>query len=153
MNQTKLNEESKSDSSNAMEKMKISPKKQLSNGINQPPTSGLTGSSSRKHQRRLNMHRIFVNRSMHLEKIKFFGFDMDYTLAVYKSPDLESLAFDLVRERLIEMGYPADIHAFMYDPTFPVRGLWFDTETGILLKVDPYGNILVAVFGFKFLKT
>lgn len=25
--------------------------------------------------------RIFVNRSLHLEKIKFFGFDMDYTLA------------------------------------------------------------------------
>lgn len=25
--------------------------------------------------------RIFVNRSLHLDKIKFFGFDMDYTLA------------------------------------------------------------------------
>ena len=25
--------------------------------------------------------RIFVNRSLHLEKIKFYGFDMDYTLA------------------------------------------------------------------------
>lgn len=25
--------------------------------------------------------RIFVNRSLYLEKIKFFGFDMDYTLA------------------------------------------------------------------------
>ena len=26
-------------------------------------------------------YRIFVNRSLHLEKIKFYGFDMDYTLA------------------------------------------------------------------------
>lgn len=25
--------------------------------------------------------RIFVNRSLHMENIKFFGFDMDYTLA------------------------------------------------------------------------
>lgn len=25
--------------------------------------------------------RIFVNRSLHLQKIRFFGFDMDYTLA------------------------------------------------------------------------
>ena len=33
--------------------------------------------------------RIFVNRSLHLEKIKFFGFDMDYTLAEYKSPEYE----------------------------------------------------------------
>ena len=28
-----------------------------------------------------NICRVFVNRSLHLEKIKFYGFDMDYTLA------------------------------------------------------------------------
>ena len=33
--------------------------------------------------------RVFVNRSLHLEKIKYYGFDMDYTLAEYKSPELE----------------------------------------------------------------
>lgn len=103
--------------------------------------------------KRRNMQRIFVNRSMHLEKIKFFGFDMDYTLAVYKNPDFESFSFDLVKQRLIDMGYPTEINAFIYDPTFPVRGLWFDTENGNLLKVDAYGNILICVFGFKFLKT
>ena len=32
------------------------------------------------------------------------------------------------------------------------RGLWFDTQFGNLLKVDAYGNILVCVHGFKFLK-
>ena len=36
-----------------------------------------------------HFYRVFVNRSLHLEKIKFYGFDMDYTLAEYKSPDLE----------------------------------------------------------------
>jgi len=25
--------------------------------------------------------RVFVNRSLHLENIKYYGFDMDYTLA------------------------------------------------------------------------
>ncbi|KRX94741.1 Cytosolic purine 5'-nucleotidase, partial [Trichinella pseudospiralis] len=39
--------------------------------------------------------RVFVNRSLELEKIKFFGFDMDYTLAVYKSPEYEILGFRL----------------------------------------------------------
>ena len=34
--------------------------------------------------------RIFVNRSLTLEKIKFYGFDMDYTLAEYKSPEVGS---------------------------------------------------------------
>lgn len=32
------------------------------------------------------------------------------------------------------------------------RGLWFDTLYGNLLKVDAYGNILVCVHGFEFLK-
>jgi hypothetical protein len=27
------------------------------------------------------IYRVFVNRSLMLEKVKFFGFDMDYTLA------------------------------------------------------------------------
>lgn len=39
--------------------------------------------------------RIFVNRSLHLENIKFYGFDMDYTLAEYQSPQYEQLvSFD-----------------------------------------------------------
>ncbi|KAI2803130.1 Cytosolic purine 5'-nucleotidase [Blomia tropicalis] len=115
--------------------------------------TSLTSLDTKSSSKRRNMHRVFVNRSMHLEKIKFFGFDMDYTLAQYKNPDFESFSFDLVKQRLIEMGYPAEINLFYYDPTFPVRGLWFDTENGNLLKVDPYGNILVCVFGFNFLKT
>ncbi|XP_073833133.1 5' nucleotidase B isoform X1 [Musca autumnalis] len=95
---------------------------------------------------------IFVNRSLHLENIKFYGFDMDYTLAEYKSPQYEQLGFDLVKERLVSMGYPKEIMQFEYDPSFPIRGLWFDTLYGNLLKVDAYGNILVCVHGFEFLK-
>jgi len=97
-------------------------------------------------------HRIFVNRSLHLDKIKFFGFDMDYTLAVYKSPQYETLGFDLVKTRLAAMGYPNELLEFAYDPSFPIRGLWFDSHYGNLLKVDAYGNILVCCHGFRFLK-
>lgn len=97
-------------------------------------------------------HRIFVNRSLHLENIKFYGFDMDYTIAEYKSPQYEQLGFDLLKERLVTLGYPVEILQFEYDPSFPVRGLWFDSLYGNLLKVDAYGNILVCVHGFEFLK-
>nr|CAD7574410.1 unnamed protein product [Timema californicum] len=96
--------------------------------------------------------RIFVNRSLHLENIKFYGFDMDYTLAEYKSPQYERLGFNLVKARLVSLGYPQEILEFEYDPSFPVRGLWFDSQFGNLLKVDAYGNILVCVHGFEFLK-
>ncbi|KAK3878933.1 hypothetical protein Pcinc_016476 [Petrolisthes cinctipes] len=96
--------------------------------------------------------RVFVNRSLHLEKIRFYGFDMDYTLAEYKSPQYENLGFTLLKERLIKIGYPEEIAEFEYDPTFPIRGLWFDRVYGNLLKVDGFGNILICVHGFKFLK-
>ncbi|KAK6174762.1 hypothetical protein SNE40_017978 [Patella caerulea] len=96
--------------------------------------------------------RIFVNRSLMLEKVKFYGFDMDYTLAVYKSPEYETLGFNLLKAEIVNMGYPQAINEFQYDPTFPIRGLWFDSHYGNLLKVDAFGNILVCVHGFCFLR-
>ncbi|XP_040201925.1 cytosolic purine 5'-nucleotidase-like isoform X1 [Rana temporaria] len=97
-------------------------------------------------------HRIFVNRSLSLEKIKCFGFDMDYTLAMYRSPDYEELGFELLVERLVCIGYPHELLTYKYDPTFPTRGLVFDSLYGNLLKVDSNGNVLVCVHGFRFLK-
>ncbi|MXQ82576.1 hypothetical protein E5288_WYG009593 [Bos mutus] len=49
------------------------------------------------------------------------GFDMDYTLAVYNSPAYETLAFKLLLERLVCIGYPHEILRYTYDPTFPTR--------------------------------
>ncbi|XP_051787757.1 cytosolic purine 5'-nucleotidase-like isoform X3 [Erpetoichthys calabaricus] len=97
-------------------------------------------------------HRVFVNRSLTLEKIKCYGFDMDYTIAVYKSPDYEELCFELLLDRLVSIGYPHEILEYKYDPSFPTRGLVFDTLYGNLLKVDAHGNILVCTHGFRFLK-
>ncbi|XP_057306324.1 cytosolic purine 5'-nucleotidase-like isoform X2 [Hydractinia symbiolongicarpus] len=96
--------------------------------------------------------RVFVNRSLNLENVKFFGFDMDYTLAVYKSPEYESLAFGLVVEKLIQQGYPAELKSFKYDPSFPIRGLMFDRLYGNLLKIDTYGNILSCIHGLDFIR-
>ncbi|XP_062452701.1 cytosolic purine 5'-nucleotidase-like isoform X4 [Rhea pennata] len=102
--------------------------------------------------RRDCQHRIFVNRSLALEKIKCFGFDMDYTLAMYKSPAYEALAFELLLEHLVSIGYPREILGHRYDPAFPTRGLVFDTLLGNLLKVDSHGNLLVCAHGLRFLK-
>lgn len=76
-----------------------------------------------------------MNRSLFMDKIKFIGFDMDYTLAEYISPEYEKLGFKLLIDRLIAIGYPAELRQFNYDETFPIRGLWFDTLYGNLLKV------------------
>uniref|UniRef100_A0A672GV77 Cytosolic purine 5'-nucleotidase n=1 Tax=Salarias fasciatus TaxID=181472 RepID=A0A672GV77_SALFA len=113
--------------------------------------ANMDGTAMKKYRREAH-HRVFVNRSLAMEKIKCFGFDMDYTLAVYKSPEYESLGFDLTVERLVSIGYPQELLNFVYDPSFPTRGLVFDTMHGNLLKVDAYGNILVCVHGFNFLR-
>lgn len=64
---------------------------------------------------------------------------------------MESMAFDLIVERMISIGYPADFKNFKYNPIFAVRGLWFDHLYGNLLKVDGFGNILVALHGFNYM--
>ncbi|PIK54000.1 putative cytosolic purine 5'-nucleotidase-like [Apostichopus japonicus] len=104
----------------------------------------------RKYRRDANQ-RVFVNRSLSMEKIKYFGFDLDYTLAVYKSPNYEKLTFRLLVDKVVSIGYPQELSKFQYDPTFVVRGLMFDKLFGNLLKIDTFGNILVCVHGFKFL--
>ncbi|KAM3725681.1 Cytosolic purine 5'-nucleotidase [Dirofilaria immitis] len=107
---------------------------------------------ARRTYKRDPAHRVFVNRNLRMEKIRFFGFDMDYTLAVYRSPDLEIVTFDMVVERMISLGYPEGLRSFKYKSLFPVRGLWFDHVYGNLLKVDGFGNILVGVHGFHYMK-
>uniref|UniRef100_A0A665V1U5 Cytosolic purine 5'-nucleotidase-like n=1 Tax=Echeneis naucrates TaxID=173247 RepID=A0A665V1U5_ECHNA len=100
----------------------------------------------------MNKEMVFVNRSLTLENIKCYGFDMDYTLAIYKSPDYESLGFEMIRDRIVSIGYPHELLRYTYDPSFPTRGLVIDTMYGNLLKVDSNGNILVCSHGFRFLK-
>lgn len=40
---------------------------------------------------------------------------------VYKSPEYESLGFELMRDRMVSVGYPHEILRYTYDPSFPTR--------------------------------
>lgn len=108
--------------------------------------------------------KIFVNRSLQMSKIKCVGFDMDATLAsksypyfereplsfpVYNSPENEIIVFELIKKFLIKMGYPAEIDQLKYDHSFPVRGIWFDRQLGLLLKTDECSNIMAAWDGLR----
>lgn len=97
--------------------------------------------------------RVFVNRSVSMDKIKYIGFDMDHTLVVYKSPEYDLLAYDMAIERLIQIGYPSSIRDIKYDDSFPIRGLFFDKVYGNLLKLDAFGNILSCFHGFTSIPT
>jgi len=98
---------------------------------------------------------------------------MDYTLAVYKSPEYEGLAYRLAVKKLLKKGYPKEIESLNYDPSFPIRyvvshhvlftntslwycicfsGLFLDKKLGNLLKIDNFGYILNCVKGRTVIK-
>lgn len=73
------------------------------------------------------------------------GFDMDFTLALYKIPEYhisptlfifsrpsyDELTFRLLRDLLInELGYPKSIANLTFDPEFIVRGVVLDQKIG-----------------------
>jgi len=93
---------------------------------------------------------VFVNRRLDLSKISCFGFDMDYTLCEYSSPDCEQLAYHLAQEHLVtKCGHGQEIMNLKYDENIPVRGSWLDIEHGNFLIVDHLGYILEAKHGSR----
>lgn len=118
-------------------------------------TAALLSSASSSHGGIFTTHsRVYVNRSVSMERIKYIGFDMDYTLvggcpyifsetsincisshvAEYKSPEYEMLCFDMVVQRLISIGYPPVSHRVL-----PGRGSFheFLSQEIADLKYDP----------------
>src|SRR5262249_37021387 len=68
-------------------------------------------------------HRIFVNRNLRMDQVDLIGFDMDYTLAIYDQPRIEALSMQCTLRKLVEgRGYPEEILALDYDPSFAIRG-------------------------------
>jgi HAD superfamily 5'-nucleotidase-like hydrolase len=86
--------------------------------------------------------KVFVNRNLRLDKVEQIGFDMDYTLAIYKKLKIEELAFILTVDKLVrKRGYPEAIRDVAYEPDRVIRGLLCDKRNGNILKIDRYGHI------------
>jgi len=94
--------------------------------------------------------KVFALRNLHFRDIKALGFDMDYTLSHYRSPEVDELAYRssvvlLVRER----GYPAWLLETHFDPAFAIRGLVLDGVRGNLLKLDSSRQVVRASHGSR----
>ena len=88
------------------------------------------------------IYRVFCNRNLSLKNIKSYGFDMDYTLAVYnvcglpwsgltdslQSPAIDILTYDLACQRLVALGW------LLYMILF--HAPYQSAEKNILLKLD-----------------
>jgi len=99
--------------------------------------------------------KVFCNRSLNMKRIDAIGFDMDYTLAMYKPETFELMSYnETVKKLVAEYGYPrALMEKFEFDPNYMVRGLVVDKKRGNILKMDRHNYVKVAYHGFTALDT
>lgn len=97
-------------------------------------------------------HRIYVNRNLRMENIRAIGFDLDHTLAHYRGPAVEELAYRLARRILVETyGYPEALLEVPYDRSRVIRGLVIDKRRGNVLKMDYHNYVSRVAHGFHLL--
>lgn len=98
----------------------------------------------------MDTRKVFVNRILNLKKIKLIGLDMDHTLIRYHSERFESLVYQLIIERLIDMKhYPEEIKNLKFNYHDAIRGLVIDSKNGNILKLSRYGAIRQSYHGTK----
>jgi HAD superfamily 5'-nucleotidase-like hydrolase len=112
------------------------------------PLDGLPGTPSQPNKIP-RADRVFVNRDLRFSGIEWIGFDMDYTLAIYRQDRMDALSVELTVDRLIKRGYPASLKSLAYDPRFPIRGLLVDRKQGHVLKMDRYKVVHRGYHGLK----
>ncbi|MEM6956533.1 MAG: HAD-IG family 5'-nucleotidase [Myxococcota bacterium] len=93
--------------------------------------------------------RIYCNRSLRLDQIDWVGFDMDYTLAIYRQHEMDRLSIEATVDKLIARGYPERLRTMHYRTDFPVRGLLVDRKLGNVLMMDRYKYVKRAYHGFQ----
>jgi HAD superfamily 5'-nucleotidase-like hydrolase len=92
--------------------------------------------------------KVFALRDLHFRDIRALGFDMDYTLSHYRSPEIDELAYRHSTRLLVqERGYPAWLLDTRFDPSFAIRGLILDGARGNLLKLDSARQVVRACHG------
>ncbi|MEM9553483.1 MAG: HAD-IG family 5'-nucleotidase [Acidobacteriota bacterium] len=96
--------------------------------------------------------RVFVNRTLRMEKIAHVGFDLDWTLADYDQTAMSRLAFELTLDRLVEQfDYPRAVLEAEFRSDFCRRGLILDTAEGTVLKMNRHRYVGRAYHGREFL--
>lgn len=93
--------------------------------------------------------RVYCNRNLRLDQVSAIGFDMDYTLAIYRQSEMDRLSIDATLSKLVDRGYPAELRSMKYRTDFPIRGLLIDRKLGNVLKMDRYRYVKTAYHGFR----
>ena len=72
----------------------------------------------------LNDEKIHVVKNLNMSKIKFYGFDMDFTLCEYVTSEFHKTVFMLTKESLVEkMNYSSTILDMPYQKEHLIESL------------------------------
>ncbi|MCS6899260.1 MAG: HAD-IG family 5'-nucleotidase [Polyangiaceae bacterium] len=93
--------------------------------------------------------RVYVNRNLRLSDIDWLGFDMDYTLAIYRQDEMDRIQIEATLSGLVRRGYPEFVREIPYDTAFPIRGLLIDKKHGNVLKMDGHKVVHKARHGLR----
>ncbi|MGE3634083.1 MAG: HAD-IG family 5'-nucleotidase, partial [Sandaracinaceae bacterium] len=95
-------------------------------------------------------HRLFVNRNLRFDLVTAVGFDMDYTLAIYRQEAMDQVSIEVTAQKLVELhGYPEALLRAPYRADFPIRGLLIDKKLGNILKMDRYRYVKKGYHGMR----
>ncbi|MFI4918961.1 MAG: HAD-IG family 5'-nucleotidase [Legionellales bacterium] len=94
--------------------------------------------------------KVFVNRIINMKKIKMIGLDMDHTLIRYHSEHFETLVYQLIKSKLVDIKhYPKRIKKLDFNYHDAIRGLVIDCKNGNILKLSRYGAIRQSYHGTR----
>ena len=93
--------------------------------------------------------RVYCNRNLRLDQVKAVGFDMDYTLAIYRQAEMDRLSIEATVSKLVKRGYSEELLSMKYRTDFPIRGLLIDRKLGNVLKMDSHRYVKTAFHGFR----
>ncbi|HET6416560.1 MAG TPA: HAD-IG family 5'-nucleotidase [Polyangiales bacterium] len=93
--------------------------------------------------------RVYCSRNLRLDQVKAVGFDMDYTLAIYRQAEMDRLSIEATVAKLVDRGYPEELLGMKFRTDFPIRGLLIDRKLGNVLKMDRFRYVKTAYHGFR----
>jgi len=93
------------------------------------------------------MQQLYCNRTLNFRSLRAIGYDMDYTLIHYNVDVWEQRAYEYIRERLLQLGWP--VGELRFDSQMVIRGLIIDLEKGNLLKANRFGFVKKAIHGTR----
>jgi HAD superfamily 5'-nucleotidase-like hydrolase len=93
--------------------------------------------------------RVYVNRDLKMAQVAWIGFDMDYTLAIYRQEEMDRLSVQATVDKLVRRGYPDWLPALRYPLDFPIRGLLVDKRLGNVLKMNRFKIVRRGYHGLR----